>query len=216
LLHNLPNVVLAAIVLVAVKGLIDLRELRHLWRASRFEFTVSMTAFAGVLLLGTLKGVMLAAVTSLLLLIRRAARPHVAFVERNDVLLFRIDASLLYFNAENVHEVVWARLRSTATMVRLVVCDLSSSPHVDLAGARILSRLHRELRAVTIDFRLTGANGSARDVMRAEAPAIDILDEFERGAPDGAPRRAQQSGRLALLVIAVAPAWPPRSWALST
>ena len=144
LLHNLPNVVLAAIVLVAVKGLIDVRELRHLWRASRFEFAVSMTAFAGVLLLGTLKGVMLAAVTSLLLLIRRAARPHVAFgAGQTGVLVFRIDGSLLYFNAEHVHEVVWALLRSAATTVRLVVCDLSSSPHVDLAGARMLSRLHR-------------------------------------------------------------------------
>ena len=193
LLHNLPNVVLAAIVLVAVKGLIDLRELRHLWRASRFEFAVSMTAFAGVLLLGTLKGVMLAAVTSLLLLIRRAARPHVAFgAGQTGVLVFRVDGSLLYFNAEHVHEVVWALLRSAATTVRLVVCDLSSSPYVDLAGARMLSRLHRELRAVSIDFRLTGANDPARDVMRAEASAIDILDEFERAAPDGAPRQEAQ------------------------
>jgi sulfate permease, SulP family len=50
LLSNLPNVVLAAIVLVAVKGLINIRELRHVWRVSRFEFCVSMVAFAAVLL----------------------------------------------------------------------------------------------------------------------------------------------------------------------
>ena len=56
LLRNLPNVVLAAIVLVAVKGLINVGELRHLWRVSRFEFGVSMTAFAGVLLLGHPQG----------------------------------------------------------------------------------------------------------------------------------------------------------------
>ena len=52
LLSNLPNVVLAAIVLVAVKGLINIRELRHVWRVSRFEFAVSMVAFAAVLLAG--------------------------------------------------------------------------------------------------------------------------------------------------------------------
>ena len=46
LLRNLPNVVLAAIVLVAVKGLINVGELRHLWRVSRFEFGVSMVALA--------------------------------------------------------------------------------------------------------------------------------------------------------------------------
>jgi MFS superfamily sulfate permease-like transporter len=54
LLSNLPNVVLAVIVLVAVKGLINVRELRHVWRVSRFEFAVAMVAFAGVLLLGIL------------------------------------------------------------------------------------------------------------------------------------------------------------------
>jgi SulP family sulfate permease len=82
LLYNLPNVVLAAIVLVAVKGLVNIGELRHVWRVSRFEFGVSMVAFAGVLLLGILKGVIVAVLVSMLLLIRRAAHPHVAFLGR--------------------------------------------------------------------------------------------------------------------------------------
>src|SRR5262250_340776 len=59
LVRSLPKAVLAAIVLVAVSGLINLREMRHLWRVSRFEFSVAMVAFAGVLLLGILKGVFL-------------------------------------------------------------------------------------------------------------------------------------------------------------
>ncbi|HEY2841555.1 MAG TPA: SulP family inorganic anion transporter, partial [Pirellulales bacterium] len=82
LLHNLPNVVLAAIVLVAVKGLFDVAALRHLWRVSRFEFSIAMVALAGVLLLGILKGVLLAVVVSLLVLLATAARPHVAFLGR--------------------------------------------------------------------------------------------------------------------------------------
>ena len=149
--------VLAAIVLVAVKGLIDIGELRHVWRVSRFEFIVSMVAFAAVLLLGILKGVMVAVLVSMLLIIRRAARPHVAFLgripgtrrysdmERNPdneaipgVLIFRVEASLLYFNVENVREAVWQKIRSTPGPLKLVVCDLSTSPIVDLAGARML------------------------------------------------------------------------------
>jgi len=125
LLSNLPSVVLAAIVLVAVKGLINNAECRHVWRVSRFEFTVSMVAFAAVLLLGILKGVMVAVVASMLLLIRRAAYPHVAFLGRipgtrgySDIgrnpdneavpgaLLFRVEASLLYFNVEHVRDAV--------------------------------------------------------------------------------------------------------------
>ena len=213
LLRNLPEVVLAAIVLVAAKGLIDLGELRHLWRVSRFEFAVSMTAFAGVLLLGILKGVMLAAIVSLLLVIRRAARPHVAFLgripgyrglsdmERNPAnvpfpgaLAFRVDAALLYFNVEHVHDAVWARLRAVSPAVRLVVCDLSTSPNVDLAGGRMLARLHEELRVAGIDLSLTAAHARVRDALRAEgleertgyfgrrSSAIDVLEEFERAA----------------------------------
>ncbi len=82
LLTNLPNVVLAAIVLVAVKGLINIGELRHVWRVSRYEFTVSMVAFAAVLVLGILNGVIVAVLVSMLLIIRRAAHPHVAFLGR--------------------------------------------------------------------------------------------------------------------------------------
>jgi SulP family sulfate permease len=165
LLYNLPNVVLAAIVLVAVKGLINIGELRHVWRVSRFEFGVSMVAFAGVLLLGILKGVIVAVLVSMLLLIRRAAHPHVAFlgripgtrsysdIERNPdneavpgVLMFRVEASLLYFNVEHVRDAVWQKVRSTAGPLSLVVCDLSTSPIVDLAGARMLAKLHESSR----------------------------------------------------------------------
>jgi len=48
------------------------------------------------------------------------------------------------------------------------------------------------LRAATIDFRLTGANGPVRDLLRTEGPAIDILDEFARADRNGAPRQEVQ------------------------
>jgi high affinity sulfate transporter 1 len=222
LLRNLPNVVLAAIVLVAVKGLINVGELRHLWRVSRFEFGVSMTALAGVLVFGILKGVLLAAVVSLLLLIRSTARPHVAFlgripgfrglsdIERNPdnepvpgALVFRVDAALLYFNVEHVQDAVWERVRSTTEPLRLVVCDLSTSPNVDLAGARMLAKLHADLKAAGIELRMASAHGAVRDILRAEgleeragyfgrrAAAVDILDEFEDGAGAAAPRAGE-------------------------
>src|SRR5262249_48752223 len=82
LLANLPSVVLAAIVLVAVRGLIDLRALMHLWNVSRLEFKISTVALVGVLLLGILKGVLVAAIASLLMLLAGVARPHVAFLGR--------------------------------------------------------------------------------------------------------------------------------------
>ena len=210
LLANLPNVVLAAIVLVAVKGLINIREMRHVWRVSRFEFTVSMVALVAVLLLGILKGVMVAVLVSLLLLIRRAAHPHVAFLgripgsrsfsdlERNPdnesipgALVFRVEAAWLYFNVEHVRETVWEKLRSLTGPIQLVVCDLSTSPNVDLAGARMLATLHAQLEAAGIRLRLVAAHAAVRDILRAEGMenrvgyfgrrilVSDVIDEFQ-------------------------------------
>ena len=82
LLRNLPQPVLAAIVLMAVASLVKVDELRRLWLAHRGEFFVAIAAFLGVLWLGLLKGVLIGAVISMVLLIRRASTPHVAFLGR--------------------------------------------------------------------------------------------------------------------------------------
>ena len=209
LLRNLPSVVLAAIVLVAVKGLIDVSALRRLWRVSRFEFSIAMVALIGVLLLGILKGVMLAAVVSLLLLVGRAARPHVAFLgcipgtrrysdlERNPeneiipgAVIFRVESGLFYFNVEHVRNMVWQKLRAATVPLRFVVCDLSTSPNVDVAGARMLVGLHKDLATAGIQFQLVEARAPVRDILRAEdldqrlgqisrrMSVDDIIEEF--------------------------------------
>lgn len=215
-LKNLPNVVLAAIVLVAVKGLVDIGGMKRLWRVSRYEFVVSMIAFIAVLLLGILHGVIVAVLASLALLIRRVAHPHVATlgripgtrrfsdIERNPdntpvpgALVFRVDAALLYFNVDQVYEDVRAMLRAAPAPLKLVVCDLSTSPQVDLAGAKMLTKLHEELAAAGIRMRMVAAHAAVRDILRAEGleaslgyfgrriSVADVIDEFEgRKAPD--------------------------------
>ncbi|HVP89290.1 MAG TPA: SulP family inorganic anion transporter [Casimicrobiaceae bacterium] len=187
LLANLPNVVLAAIVLVAVKGLINIPELRRIWKLSRMEFWVAMAAFAGVLLLGILKGVLLAALISMLFLIHRVAHPHVARLgrvpgtdrfsdlERNPdnelvpgVLVVRVESSILYFNATQVRDRVRGLIASAGDALRLVVWDLSSSPYVDIAGARMLGEVQHELIEHRAKLRLVDARSAVRDLVRAE------------------------------------------------
>ncbi|PLP97626.1 SulP family inorganic anion transporter [Cupriavidus pauculus] len=199
LLANLPNVVLAAIVLVAVKGLVNVRELRHVWKVSKFEFAVSMVAFAAVLLLGILKGVIVAVLVSMLLIIRRSAHPHVARlgripgtdvfsdIERHPdnepipgVLIFRPEAALLYFNAEHVRASVRKMMSDCAAPPQLVLCDLSVCAVVDLAGARMLAALCKELQATGIRLRLVAPHASARDMLRAEGLEQQVGD-FGRG-----------------------------------
>jgi MFS superfamily sulfate permease-like transporter len=116
-----------------------------------------------------------------------------------DVLVFRVEASLLYFNVEHVRAAVWQRIRSAAGSVRLVVCDLSTSPVVDLAGARMLAALHTALAAEGIVLRLVAAHGGVRDILRAEGleesvgyfgrrvSVADAIDEFQRGSEMGVP-----------------------------
>jgi anti-anti-sigma factor len=198
LVRDLPKAVLAAIVLVAVTGLIDLREMKHLWRVSRFEFSVAMVAFAGVLLLGILKGVLLAAAATILMLLRRMIHPHVAFLGRipnsrrfSDLarhpdneripgaLIFRVEASLLYFNVDNVRQVVLDRIQAEGPM-HLVVADLSNSPYVDLSGARMLAKLSDDLTERGVVLRLAETHAEVRDLLRAEGleGKVGRIDRF--------------------------------------
>lgn len=185
LLYHLPTVILAAIVLVAVKGLIDLKALMHLWRVSRFEFAIAILALLGVLLLGILKGVLVAVIVSLVFLLANAARPHVAFLGRipgtrrfsdlerhpdNEivphVLIFRVEASLLYFNVAHVRDRVRRELQRTYDL-KLVVCDLSNSPYIDVAGADMLEELRQDLKSRGVQLRIVEAHSKSRDLLRA-------------------------------------------------
>jgi high affinity sulfate transporter 1 len=188
----LPKAVLAAIVLTAVSGLIDLPAIARLRALSRLEFRVAMAALVGVLLLGILQGVLLAAVASILLLLARTSTPHVAFLGRipgsdrfsdlarnpdNEVvpgvIAFRVEAALVYFNVDHVLRTVRARLAAAGDL-RLVVCDLSTSPYVDLAGARMLEEVAREVRARGATLRVVEARGGVRDLLRAVGLEEDV------------------------------------------
>jgi len=214
MLRNLPDVVLAAIVLVAVKGLVDVAELRRTWRLSRSEFLIAASAFAGVLLLGILKGVLIAAVISLLVLLRRAASPHVASLGRvpgtdrfSDLerhpdnermpgaLIVRVESGLFYFNVGHVRDEVRRLVGAAGPGLKVVVWDLSSSPGVDIAGTRLVGELRAELAAAGVALRLVDARASVRELLRAalgeDAVAIDrrrsIADACELSTPRGSP-----------------------------
>ena len=188
LLENLPKAVLAAVVLTAVYGLLDFPAMLRMWRVSRLDFLAAAIALVAVLLLGILQGILLAALASILLLLARVSRPHIAFLGRvpgtnhysdmdrhpeNEplpgVIVFRPEASLIYVNADAVLEAVLNRLGEAATSaIRLIVCDLSAAPYLDLAGSRMLRELCAELAGRGIAVRIVGAHGAARDLLRAD------------------------------------------------
>ena len=195
-LQNLPKAVLAAVVFTAVIGLVDIRALSRMWRISKPDFYAAAIALAAVLLLGILQGILLAAAASVLILLGRASQPHVAFLGRipgttsysdlarhpeNEqlphVIVFRPEASLLYVNAEFVSQTVLERLKSVGkASIRTIVCDLSASPYMDLAGSRMLRLLYTELAASGIALRILGARGRVRDLLRADGLGDIVSD----------------------------------------
>jgi high affinity sulfate transporter 1 len=198
-LRNLPQPVLAAIVLLAVTGLFKVSELRRLWEVHRGEFLVAIMALLGVLWAGLLRGVLIGAAISMVLLIRRVSSPHVAFLGRipgtrrysdlsrhpdnepiTDVLAVRVEAGIVYFNTDHVMDTVLARVHAMTTRPRLVIFDLSTSPNMDVAGARMFRALQTELGKRGILLRLVEARSSVRDMLRLEGveEMVGRIDRF--------------------------------------
>jgi carbonic anhydrase/ABC-type transporter Mla MlaB component len=187
LLKNLPNVILASIVLVAIKGLFDIKEMKRLLRVNIFDFIIAMTALVSVILFGILEGVLIAALFSLTLIIRNVSSPHIAFLGRipgtnrytdirrhpdNElipgVLLFRVESALVYFNVSTVYNRVWAKVLEMDSSLRVVIFDLSTSATIDSSGARLIKRLYHNLKSRGIELKVAEAHSGVRDILRFE------------------------------------------------
>jgi MFS superfamily sulfate permease-like transporter len=143
-----------------------------------------MIVVLAVLASGILRGVLIGAVVSILMLLQRVARPRIAElgqVPGSDifadctrhpenvpvpgVLVLRLEGALIYFNARHVHERILAAL-SERPHTKLVVFYLGMTAQVDLAGCDMLDDLHRDLSKRSVDLRLAEVHGAIRDVVR--------------------------------------------------
>ncbi len=187
LLKNLPMVILAAIVLVAVRGLVDIKEMKRLFKVNIFDFIIAMTALVCVIVFGILNGVLIAALFSLVLIIRNVSSPHVAFLGRipgtnrysdmkrhpdNELipglLLVRVEAPLVYFNVANVYLTIWTKVKASGDELKTVIFDLSTSATVDSSGARLIKRLYFNLKNKGIQLKIVEAHSEVRDILRVE------------------------------------------------
>jgi sulfate permease, SulP family len=184
-LRNLPQPVLAAVVLVAVAGLFRVDALKRLWHADRTEFVTAAAALLGVLGSGLLRGVLIGAIISLVQVLRRASRPHVArlgripdtrrFSDRQrhpdnelipGVVILRPESGLVYFNIEHVRDTILDTIRAEPVPPELVVIDLSASPYVDVQSAEALAALAEELAAADIKVQAVEPRAAVRDRLR--------------------------------------------------
>ncbi len=187
LLRNLPEVILAVIVIHAVSGLIKVKELKRIRQLNHMEFNIAMIAIAGVLVFGILKGVMISVIMSLILLIRRSSHPEVAVLGRigntfhfsdisrhpdnliiPGIAIMRIESSILYFNTENILEKINHHLKSMETNLRVLILDLAAAPYVDVAGSKMLLNLAQEFQKNGRQIRFVGALSNVREILRKQ------------------------------------------------
>jgi sulfate permease, SulP family len=193
LFKNLPYVILAVIVIDAVIGLINLREMMHLFRVSRSEFWVSMLTIVAVIFLGVLRGIIIAVIFSIITILRKSSQPHMAVLGKipgtnlysdmlrhpdnqlvEGVLILRPESSVLYFNIGHIRDDIRKQMGNHIENLNLVILDLSSANYVDISGARFLLQLEDELEKKGIGFRIVDALGSVRDILRAEGMEKEI------------------------------------------
>jgi high affinity sulfate transporter 1 len=185
LLADLPLPMLAAIVITAAIGLIDVAAVRRLYRVRRSEFVLWLGAFLGVALLGVLLGIFVAILLSLADFVRRAWRPHDAVLGREDelkgyhdidrhpsarlipgLLLYRFDAPLFFANAGWFRRRVRRLVGEAAHPVRWVVVAAEPITDIDTTAADTLRQLLEELRAEQVTLAFAELKGPVKDRLR--------------------------------------------------
>lgn len=208
LFQDLPEATLSAVVIAAVIELVDIPALRRLYRlgtstlvaiygvAARADFLAALTAMLGVLIFDTLPGLLIGVVVSVLLLVYRASRPHIAVLvpvsstttggplwldgSRHpevsplpDVLVLRVESGLFFANADTIRAAVLGALTPDTTAV---VLDCESAPVIDVSAAEMLTQLATDLGRRGVRLTLAKSVGQVRDVLRATG-ALDELGE---------------------------------------
>ncbi|MBL8369221.1 MAG: sulfate permease [Candidatus Accumulibacter sp.] len=180
----LPLPALAATIILAVLGMIDLATLRVAWRHDRSDAAALLATAAGVLLLGVEEGVILGVVLSLATVIWRASRPHIAVigripgsehfrnVERHrvetlpELLMLRIDADLFFGNVDAIVDHLEHLLKERAAKgqsTRDVLLVMSAVSSIDTTGLYVLNEINRSLHEQSIKLHLSEVKGPVMD-----------------------------------------------------
>ena len=184
LFFHLPAAALAAVIITAVFGLIDVAEVRHLWKVDRADLALLGLTFFGTLGLGIEAGIGIGVGASMLWFVVRTTRPHTAVLGRlpettayrnvdrypearrvPGVLALRVDASFYYGNVEFLKETLRRHLAEDPS-TRSVVIDASSINRLDSSADAALREIVDDLRERSIDLYLAGVKGPVRDTIR--------------------------------------------------
>jgi high affinity sulfate transporter 1 len=204
LLRDLPNTVLAAVVIASAIGLFEVADLRRIYRIQQWEFWLSMACFAGVALFGAIPGIALAIVMAVIEFLWDGWRPHSAVLGIVDevegyhditrypnahlipgLVLFRWDAPLFFANAELFSERVLDAVAHSPARVHAVVVAAEPVTSVDVTAADVVCELEETLRTAGIRLSFAEMKDPVKDKLKrfglftrfGEANFFATLDE---------------------------------------
>ena len=195
LFYYLPRAVLAAIIMVAVFGLVDLKEVLHLWRVKRSDLAMLLITFGATLALGIEQGIIVGVVSSLLVVILRTTRPHTAVLGqvpgthayRNlannpgatttpGVIALRMDAQFYFGNVNFLKETIHRLERDCTEPLRAMVINAASINNMDASAAAALEEIIEDLEARGVALFFAEVRLPVLEVMR-RAGLVDRLGE---------------------------------------
>ena len=184
LFYFLPKTILAAIIIVAVFGLVSFKEASFLWRANNLDFWLMISTFIATLFFGIEYGISVGVGLSLVVLIFRTSRPYVAelgkvpdanfyrnkerfeeVIIEDDILVFRFDAQLFYANASYFRDKLDEMAEKKGKALKLIVLDSESINRTDSTGVEILKERIKFYQKKGVLFYFAGAKGPLRDAL---------------------------------------------------
>ena len=185
LLQDLPTPALAAVVIASAIGLIEITDLKRIYRMQPWEFWLSIVCFVGVAVLGVIPGIGLAIVIAVIEFLWDGWRPHSAILGRADgvkgyhditrfpdarripgLVLFRWDAPLFFANAEFFKERVLEAVAKSPTPVRWFVVAAEPVTSVDVTAADVVAELDSALQAQGIEFCFAELKDPVKDKLK--------------------------------------------------
>ncbi|MGH9011848.1 MAG: SulP family inorganic anion transporter [Acidimicrobiia bacterium] len=210
LFRPLPHAVLAAVVIMAVAGLVDVREARRLWTVKRSDFWLLALAFSGTLLFGVELGLGISVVASLAVVLRQTTRPHIAVLGRipgttqfrnverspsavttDGVVVVRVDAPLYFANLDYLREKLSNLEEEQDGQMRVLVLDASSVTELDSSADTALVEIADDFASRDVKFYLAGVKGRLLDVMRRSGSYQRLGSERFFLSDDEAVRHAE-------------------------
>ena len=196
LFYFLPKAILASVIMVAVFGLINIKEAVHLWKIDRTDFWMLIITFIGTIALGIEEGILIGVALSIGMIIYRTTKPHVAILgkipekphyknldrfpnleNRPDLLILRFDARLYFANVNFLNETLEKAIEEKGTALKAVIFDADSVNSMDSSALHALEDWVHELQSRRVQFLFVGAKGPVRDALHKAGLINEIGSE---------------------------------------